>query len=1027
MITHDEDDLMPPAESGKKISEKQIALLKTWIKQGAPYAKHWSYVKPKLPQIPEVNLESWVKNPIDQFILAKLEENSLKPSPAADRRTLIRRLALDLTGLPPTLKEVDTFLNDKSPKAVENLVDHLMAKNTFGEHWASRWLDLARYADSAGYADDRKRTIWAYRDYVIRSFNENKPFDQFTREQLAGDLLKNPSEQQLIATAFHRNTQTNSEGGTVDEEFRNAAVVDRVNTTLAVWMGTTMGCAQCHTHKYDPITHEEYFQVFSILNNTVDADRPDEAPILDIWTQEQKNKKAQLTSSIESLKKELITPTSETKASQKVWEEKILKDVSWSKLNSKTIEQQPTSTTYSFDIHTKEISGLKLSFPASKNNKSQLHLVEAELIPRDKPSHTVQYLRISIPGNNKILSLAEVQVFSQGKNIAPQGQAKQSSHVSGGIAKRAIDNKTDGAFSKNSVTHTKTEKNPWWELNLKSAQSISDIVIWNRTDGDVYKRLNGAVVELLDQNKKVVWKTTLAKAPKVKQSIFRTGLDIKYARNNLGNGAKDLNSLLKHNPKNNSFEIGLKKQELYLALKEKVSSSIYSTLNLTIQHSAIPTKEPFAIQVSTSHDDNLIHKASLPVAILNTINKNTVQRTQQEKNQLELHYIQHLAPELESTRKSLATSEKQLTNMKPTTTVPIFRQLPKNKERVTKVQLRGNYLVTGKVVKPGVTKAIHPYKDEHKMTRLDLANWLMDPDNPLTARVTVNRYWEKIFGMGIVSTSDEFGSQGELPSHPELLDWLAIQLIDMNWDIKQLLKLIVTSSTYQQSSKVSPELQEIDPVNTLLSRAPRVRLSAEMVRDQALASSGLLSTKLYGPPVNPPQPSMGLNAAFGKTLDWKTSEGEDRYRRSLYTEWRRSNPYPSMVTFDAPNREVCVVKRDSSNTPLQALVTMNDPVYIEAAQALARRGLEVSESEKEQVAQCFKICLTREPMPKELESLHRLYRDTYKMYQQNPIEAHKMATDPLGPLSEGQDAVKLAAMTVVSNIIMNLDEMFIKR
>ena len=662
-VTSDDQYLrMPPPDTGPALTQDQVRRLIAWIRQGAVYAGHWSYVKPQRPPLPDPaavladvdpaeseRWKNWPRNEIDHFVLERLARESLLPSPKADRYALIRRVTLDLTGLPPTLEQIEQFVHDDAPDAYERLVDRLLDEPGYGEHWARLWLDLARYADSAGYADDPPRTIWAYRDWVIAALNDNMPFDQFTIEQLAGDLLPEPTEQQLVATAFHRNTMTNNEGGTDDEEFRNTAVVDRVNTTMAVWMGTTIDCAQCHHHKYDPISQEEYFRLFAILNNSEDADRRDESPVL----------------------------------------------------------------------------------------------------------------------------------------------------------------------------------------------------------------------------------------------------------------------------------------------------------SLTTEHGA--------------------------------------------------------------------------------TSVPILRELPEDRRRRTFVQLRGNFLDRGDEVTEGLPSAFHAPPEGEPLNRLTLARWLVDEENPLTARVVANRYWETLFGRGIVVTSEEFGTQGDLPTHPELLDWLATELVRLRWDRKAFLRLLVTSATYRQSSRVTQSLLELDPDNRWLSRGPRFRMSAEMVRDQALFVAGLLSPKMYGPPVNPPQPALGLSAAFGSGIDWKTSAGEDRYRRGLYTMWRRSNPYPSMTAFDAPSREICTIRRDRTNTPLQALVTLNDPVYIEAAQALARRMTTAGSTPAEQAVHGFRLCVARPPNETELQQLTDLYQRARRAFASDAEAAKKMATEPLGPAPEEVDVIDLAAWTVVANVLMNLDEMLMKR
>ncbi len=474
-ITHaDEEERMPPRKHGKRLDAKEIDLLTRWIEQGAPYAAHWAYIPPAPPEMPKVAQAQWPKQSLDTFVLARLEQEKLKPAPEADRATLIRRLSLDLTGLPPTPERVDAFLNDQRPDAVERLVDELLADPAYGERWASLWLDLARYADSTGYAEDRPRTIWAFRDYVIQSFNANKPFDQFTIEQLAGDLLAQRSDQPLsesqkqewlTATAFHRNTLTNTEGGTDDEEFRSMAIVDRVNTTLAVWMGTTIACAQCHNHKYDPISQEEFFQVYAILNQTDDADRRDESPLLEIYTEQQKTQVAQWRDAMKQTQDELAADTPERRTAQAAWEQAI------------------------------RSAGLQRTLG--------------------------RHVQVRLPGKNRMLSLAEVQVFQGDVNLALKGKATQSSTDFGGPPERANDGNTDGHYSQaNSTTHTKTEKEPWWRVDLGSMQAIDRVAIWNRTDGDLGGRLADAEIAILDEKMSVIWSTKLSDKPGVSTELL---------------------------------------------------------------------------------------------------------------------------------------------------------------------------------------------------------------------------------------------------------------------------------------------------------------------------------------------------------------------------------------------------------------------------------------------------------------------------------------------------------------------------
>jgi hypothetical protein len=736
---------MPPSSAKKTLTDAEKALLKRWIEEGAEYQRHWAFVVPKRPALPAVKDKGWVRNPIDQLLLARMEKEGLKPTPEADRYTLARRLAIDLTGLPPTIEMADRFANDKSPDAYEKYVDRLLDMPGYGERWAHVWLDLARYADSNGYATDSGRTIWKYRDWVIDAINKNMPYDRFTIEQIAGDMVPGATQEQILATAFHRNTLTNDEGGTSDEEFRCVAVVDRVNTTMQVWMGLTMACAQCHDHKYDAITQEEYFRMFAIFNQSEDSDKSDNSPNLVVISDTEKKQKADLEGKLTGLEMQLL----------------------------------------------------------------------------------------------------------------------------------AANPKFDEAQAK-------------WEADKKA------------TD----------------------------KAPANIKKI-------------LGVDAKKRND----------------------AQKLEVTKYYRSTL-----------------------------------------------------------------PELKATADQITAARKQYDAVKGVPT-PIMRDLPEKQKRVTKIHIRGNFLDQGKQVEPGVPALLHPLVKGQPANRLTLANWLVSPDNPLTARVTVNRYWEQIFGLPLVESPDDFGIRGKHPTHPELLDWLAVEFsTTMQWDVKKLLKAMVTSAAYRQASTVTPALIERDPENRWLARGPRFRSTAEVIRDQSLYVAGLLSPKMYGAPVRPPRPKLGLTAAFGGTTDWDTSSGEDKYRRALYTQWRRTTPYPSMTTFDAPARTVCTISRPRTNTPLQALVTLNDPVYVEAAQALGRRMVKEGGTTLESRLQYgFRLVLTRPAREIELKRLTELYTKAQVKYAVDPKLAAKMATDPLGPLPAGLQAPEMAAWTVVGNVLLNLDEAFAKR
>lgn len=860
IITDDEFTRMPPPEIGKQLSDREVKLIRTWIEQGAQYAPHWSFEAPKKHEPPKVEKADWVKNDIDAFILKRLEEEGLTPNQEADRYALARRVSFALTGLPLSAEETEAFVQDESPDAYEKLVDRLLADPAYGERWGRVWLDIARYADSMGYAQDDLRTIWPYRDWVIKAINENMPFDQFSIEQLAGDMLPDPTRDQIVATGFHRNTMTNSEGGTNDEEFRNAAVVDRVNTTVLAWMGLTMECAQCHTHKYDPITQKEYFEFFAIFNQSADADRRDESPLHKWFTEEQEAKQASIKSQIEEAKAKL---------------KQMLAD----------------STDVALSQHVPNVG---------------------------------RYVRVENLAESGFLHIAEVQVFSGENNVAMKGKASQSSVDYNGPPKLAIDGNTNGDFSgAMSTTHTKQEKNPWWEVDLGANTTIDKVVIWNRTDNDLFNRMKSCRVVILDEKRQPVWA-----------------------------GRVDA-------PFNPSAEF-------------------------------VPPKSV----------DGMDERARAELAA----------------------YLKHNSPEIEKHKQNIAKLEKSLANIKPITT-PVMQELPEDKHRKTHIQIRGNYQSLGDEVGPSVLDSFHAFPEDARADRMAMAKWLVSRENPLTARVVVNRYWEQLFGIGIVETSEDFGSQGELPTHPRLLDTLAVELMEHGWDTKWLVKKIVMSQAFRQSASTSPEKREIDSRNQLVSRGPRVRLSAEMVRDQALAVSGLLSDKMFGPSVRPPRPSLGLKAAFGGSTDWTTSSGEDRYRRGLYTMWRRTTPYPSMSTFDAPSREVCIVRRIVTNTPLQALVTLNDPVFIEAAQALGRKVWDQKDLSLEaKMEYAFRRVLQRPPTDQEKARLIQLYEEVKSQYATVPEEATKLATDPIGPLPEGAPADELAAWTILGNVLLNLDE-----
>jgi len=1053
ILSTDPDEVMPPPKQHKVIPAAQVALLKEWIKQGATWGKHWSYEKVKRSAVP-----AGAAQPIDAFLVQRLKKEGLAFSSEADAKTLVRRVALDLTGLPPTLEELEKF---SAGTDYERMVDHYLAKTSFGEHWASQWLDLARYADSSGYPSDQPREIWAYRDWVIRALNANMPFDQFTIDQLAGDLLPKPTDDQLIATAFHRNTMTQNEGGTNDEEFRNAAVIDRVNTTFAVWMGTTMACAQCHTHKYDPLTHKEYFQIYAFLNQSADADKKDESPLHSFVTPELKKQRQQIETEIAALESRFAKPDAQWLAGLEGWEKQFRQELPWradTPLSVTTQSQQKAvigpdavvsiperrdSDNYTIELPVKseKITALRLETqPAQGYGNFVITSVKAQIVPpANLPAPKARYVRVELPGKDKILQLAEVQVFSAGDNAAFRRPAKQSSLYADADARRAVDGTTDGDYAKGSVAHTSgADMDPWWEVELKDDQPVERVVVWNRTDGDVRKRLDGFRVVLLDTKRQTVWKSEATAAPdRDKAFVIGGPVSVTFSAalaDYEQNGFAAASVIVPKDKTSQGWAVAGqtdKPHKLTLLCASPVMVPAGSVLRVTLEQQSSHKQHTLGkFKLGVTDDPRVQSVTALPPAILAAVTVAPNKRAPVQQAVIQDHYTRNVAKEAAPERKKLAALQKQLAAVKPVT-VPVMKDLGAKDRRITKIQLRGNWQDLGDQVAEG-TPAIFPsLPKEAPMNRLTLAQWLVSRDNPLTARVQVNRLWETIFGTGIVRTSEEFGSQGDLPFHPELLDWLASEFMDSGWDVKHMLKLMLMTQAYRQTSVTPPALVERDPDNRLLARGPRFRPTGEMLRDQALAVSGLMSSKMYGPSVRPVAPNMGLSTAFGRSNDWVTSEGEDKHRRSVYTEIRRNAPYASFTTFDAGNREVCMIRRSRTNTPLQAFVTLNDPVFIETNQAMARRLVlgdgKALPSVKDKLARMFKLCVSREPTAPEIATLTRLHDESLASYRQEKEAAAKMANEPIGPAPQDADIAELAAWTTVANVVMNLDEFLMRR
>ncbi|MFO0907461.1 MAG: DUF1549 domain-containing protein [Isosphaeraceae bacterium] len=817
----DESLRMPPRKSGDRLTAAEVDVLRRWVAQGATYAEHWAFVKPIDRPLPPVKAKAWPRNGIDYWVLARLEAEGLAPSPEADRFTLLRRASLDLRGLPPTPAEVARFAADSSADAYEKAVDRFLADSAYGERRARLWLDLARYADSAGYGSDPLRTIWRYRDWVIDAFNRNLPYDQFTIEQIAGDLLPHATLDQKMATAFHRNTMTNTEGGTDDEEFRVAAVKDRVDSTWQIWMGLTMGCAKCHSHKYDPLTNEEYYRFFAVFNQTADTDKPDESPVIPAPTAEQLARNREIDAKIATLRQTLDKPDPALDAARVAWEASLKGKVAWTPLPLETssgragLDSLPDGSlrvakpgetpeaTRSVSLRVEGLSTIAalqletLPDPAlpgkgaglGPDGAFVLSRVSAELVPARAADRgpVGKIVRIELPGESKYLSLAEVEVFSGGTNVARQGQAKQSSTDFGGDASRAIDGKTDGDFDKaRSTSHTAADKDPWWEVTLREPVAVERIAVWNRTDG-VGERLSRFKVILLDAERKVVWQTEVAEPPAPSRTLAvsaRRSLNFARAAADFTQEGFNAADLLrgKAMPRG-GWAVGPKHTEphnVQLVLSEplRLTSSEPMRIEVKLETTGKNAAMLGRFRISATDSAGVLRRSGVPEPVLAAVDTPPPSRTKAQTEAIAAYY-KTIAPALQKVRDEIARLEK---SRPAAPTLPVMVELPAEKRRESKILIKGNFLNPGARVEPGVPRAFPPLPQGAAADRLAIARWLVDPENPLTARVAVNREWATLFGAGIVETEEDFGTQGEPPSHPELLDWLAREYVKRSWD-----------------------------------------------------------------------------------------------------------------------------------------------------------------------------------------------------------------------------------------------------
>lgn len=957
---------MPPMASHKTLSPEDKKKILLWIEQGAEYEPHWSYIPPKVPALPPVRNMAWVRNPIDRFVLARLEASGLTPAPEADRRTLIRRVALDLVGLPPTSAEIEQFLADKSPDAYEKMVDRYLARPQWGEHRARFWLDAARYGDTHGIHIDNYREIWSYRDWVIEAFNRNLPFDRFSIEQLAGDLLPNPTLDQKIATGFTRCNITTSEGGAIDEEFLVLYTRDRTETTAQVWLGATAGCAVCHDHKFDPLSQKEFYQLAAFFNNTtqpaMDGNVHNTPPVIPVPRKEERARFAAVQTEIAGAKQAVEARKAAAKPDFDRW---------FASADTAAVPASIPADGLQFHAPLSEGSGTQVT--VSQNGKTVTLPISAEPAWVDGQTGEKAFQR----KDGSVIETAEAGDIEKDQAFTCAAWVKLPANAGGALIAR-MDDKNDFRG---------------WDMWVEGNKIATHII--HKWPDNALKVVTKEAVKPNEWHHVCFTYNGGAKPESV--TLYIDGVA----------KAKDI-------PSNN--------------LKDTVRTTV--PLKIGQRHSTSGMD-------GTAIQDVRLYERALSAEEVRRLATGTraaylVSRggklADKEREELYTWWLSGADTEYQKRTTALATLEAEERAIRERGTIAHIAQ-ERKEEPVAYVLYRGEYTQRRDKVSPRTPEVLPDMPQGFPKNRLGFARWLFLPEHPLTARVTVNRFWQEIFGTGLVATSGDFGITGELPTHPELLDWMARDF-QRDWNIKRFYKLIVTSATYRQAAVITPEKRQRDPENRLLSRGPRFRMDAEMIRDYALAASGLLVPKIGGPSVRPYQPGgiwEAVTMPGSNTREYKRDSGENLYRRSMYTFWKRSAPPASLEIFNAPSREVCTVRRERTNTPLQALVTLNDEQFVEAARHLAQRALREGGKTQDARLDYITTRLIARPLgPKERAIVTQSLVGLWQHYQANPEDAKALIAVGDSKPDSSVSPTQLATYTMLVNELMNLDEMLNK-